>query len=159
MKCRMNACPSIQPTEHAERVEVLHELASIMGFSDHFLAFPDGTRPDVFRLNPTTGGIFLGEAKATERPTCVATKQRFANYARWLATSRARLSASVCAICFSDIADDTGWEGLIREALVPVGVIPLFLAVTEIEYPGGLVCAVLRPSSTRLTKPIPSSVY
>jgi hypothetical protein len=132
--------------EHEERVEILTDLAIMMGFSVPIITLPDKSRPDVCRFHSATRGIFIGEAKASERPTCASTRLRFTNYIRWLMASRAQVSASVCSICFSDISDAPQWTEFLKDALAHFRMLPIHITVSPLEYPVGLLCAGLAPT-------------
>lgn len=65
---------------HEERVELLEDLATLAGYTvDAALWFR--LRPDVVRLHPGRPALLIGDAKASERPTRVATRARLRSYA------------------------------------------------------------------------------
>lgn len=75
-----------RPSElHEHRAASLATVATLTGHAQPLAALPDGTIPDVLRLHPTDGSLFLGEAKATETPGNAETCRRLDHYARFLA--------------------------------------------------------------------------
>lgn len=130
--------------EHEHYVDILNDVAIMMGFSASLEILPDGTRPDVLRFNVATNGVFLGDAKATESPNCVATRLRYQHYVDWLAASRAAMSSSICGICFGECDNAPGWKGLLADTLITRGLIVARLELCRIDFPVGLVWAQIR---------------
>lgn len=128
-------------TEHENYVEILNDVAMMMGFSASLAVLPDGTRPDVLRFNFATNGVFLGDAKATESPNCIATRLRYQCYVDWLSASRAAMNASVCGICFGECGTAPGWKGLLVDTLITGGLTVARLELYRIDFPVGLVWA------------------
>lgn len=138
--------PKLRPSpEHEARVAVLDDLAMMMDFTMKFEMLPDSSRPDICRFNPFTNGIFIGEAKASESPKCLATELRYRNYLNWLAASRAVISSSVCAICFGNAKEASGWRIFLVEALTSSG---LHVAHVEIRKLDWLLNVALATLST-----------
>ncbi len=67
---------------HEARVAELEDLAALAGFTGD-VRLPWRLRPDVARICPINGAVFIGDAKQTEDPDCVATRRRL----RWYATA------------------------------------------------------------------------
>jgi hypothetical protein len=72
---------SAPSTSHKERVQVLRSIATLAGF-DRDVAIGAGLIPDVARLCLASGGLFIGDAKATETSGCAATAERLEAYVR-----------------------------------------------------------------------------
>ena len=76
-------------------------------------ALPDGSVPDVLRLRPSIGSLFVGDAKATESPQNAATFDRLSRYgghlAIWLQSGR----SGVLALAVPD-TDAYAWLRTLR---------------------------------------------
>jgi hypothetical protein len=127
--------------EHEYYVEILNDVAMMMGFFASLDALPDGTRPDVLRINIATGGVFLGDAKVTESPNCMATQVRYQHYVNWLSASRMAMPSSVCGICFGKCGKAHAWKGLLADTLINGGLTVARLELCRIAFPIGLVWA------------------
>ena len=111
-------------TPHARRLDVLVELAVLAGFVERLAQLPDGSIPDVLRVEPWSGAVFLGDAKDTETPGCAATRARLLGYAAWFsALPRRRLARSVMALCFGEPRHATEWGEALRDLFDRVGVV------------------------------------
>jgi hypothetical protein len=130
---------------HEDQVDILHNIAILMGFSVPLVLLPDGSRPDVCRFDVATNGVFVGEAKATESPMCKATRVRYVNYIRWLVISRAHLSSSICAVCFGGLDKTILWENFLKEVLKESQITSYSIIVSRLQYPIGMVYAKLCP--------------
>lgn len=140
------AVPTPRPSEdHEARVEVLEDLAALMGFAVQAGPLADGTRPDVCRFDPTTNGVFIGEAKATESPRSAATRNRFINYLKRLAASRASICWSVCAVCFRNQHDIPEWDRFLRLTLKQAALSARPIRFERLDTRFGLVWATFRP--------------
>jgi hypothetical protein len=128
---------------HLTGQRILEDLSFLMGFSTAVDLMPFGARPDVLRFDPATRGLFLGDAKATERPDCRDTRFRYLNYIRWLSMSRARTDSSVCAICFSQSMDGAHWAELLKAMLIGEGYLEAMTQVSDLGQPYGAVWATL----------------
>ena len=82
---------------HEGRRTLLQTAARAAGYHLE-LALPDGTYPDVLRLHVRHGGLFIGEAKHTERPSDVRSVDRLAHYLDWLVELRPPGAVSVLAV-------------------------------------------------------------
>ena len=82
---------------HEARRTLLKTVARIAGYRLNF-ALPDGMFPDVLTLHIRHGGLFIGEAKHTERPSDVRSVDRLARYLGWLVELRPPASLSVLAV-------------------------------------------------------------
>jgi len=86
----------------AGRPTVLHErrrgwldaIAILEGFTLGLPVLPDGSIPDVLRVDPRRRWLFIGEAKDTESPRSAYTGARLHRYATWLAAN-----GGVFAVC------------------------------------------------------------
>jgi len=126
---------------HLACQQILEDLSLMMGFSMTVSLMPFGARPDVLRFDPATQGLFLGDAKATERPDCRDTRVRYLSYIHWLSVSRARVASSVCAICFADCGDGPGWEALLKAMLIGEGYREAMIQLCDLGQPYGAVWA------------------
>ncbi len=105
---------------HERRRELLENLATAAGYIDRVPeALRRGLRPDVLRLQRESQTVFIGEAKATERPTCGQTRERLSSYVTWL--RRARPRAAVLAVCFGRQEETEGWGQVLRGLTVGLG--------------------------------------
>jgi hypothetical protein len=107
--------------EHELRRAALETLAILAGFSKPMpMPFIDGTRPDVAFLDPVRRTAFVGDAKASEGPDCLASNRRLGGYVRW-ARAAARGECAVVAVCYGELGDSANWErtlaGLASRAL------------------------------------------
>jgi hypothetical protein len=111
--------------DHASRTLVLDTLAVLLGYHVDEARFPDDSIPDVLRVNPIERGLFVGDAKHSESPRCVATALRFRRYLKWVRAHRAAAGAgdALVALCFPDLQDRDAWlrllESLAEDAGVP----------------------------------------
>lgn len=82
---------------HEARRTLLQTAARAAGYHLRF-SLPDGTFPDVLTLHIRHGGLFIGEAKHTERPSDVRSVDRLAHYLGWLVELRPPGALSVLAV-------------------------------------------------------------
>jgi hypothetical protein len=146
--------PSLQ---HELRVDALEDLALLMSFSLRICSLPDRSRPDVFRFDAETGGVFIGEAKETEEANCKSTRGRYRNYVSWLSASEATIASSVCGICFGNYGDNAGWKGLLIETLVDCDLVAVHPKVSRIAHSLTLVWTRLSRSTIR--EPGAAAIY
>ncbi len=131
--------------EHEDRVNLLEDMAILMGFESPLRGVPSSLRPDVFRYNRQTGGLFIADAKATETPGSRATQHRFLAYTRWIAQNSATLDFSICAICCTEAEHcSSGWRKFLGLALATSGVGCRDLRVVPLDYRINLIIARLR---------------
>jgi hypothetical protein len=135
---------SFPSEDHEHFVEVLVDFASLLGFYIPIRQLPNGSRPDVCLWCPPNHGIFLGDAKASEAPTCLQTQLRYDNYIRWLMHSGVNISASMCAICFSDITQAPEWQDLLLKLLRRYALKPSKITTRQLGYPTGIVCTAFK---------------
>lgn len=69
---------------HERRRTLLEAIADVAGYR-LTMALPNGSFPDVLRFHVDRTGLFLGEAKHTERPYDVHSIDRLRGYLGWLA--------------------------------------------------------------------------
>jgi hypothetical protein len=143
----MNACHAIpRPSvEHEDRVLMIHDLAILMGYDKELGSLPSWIRPDVFRKNTLSGGVFVGDAKVSETAGSSSTQHRFLNYARWLARSGASLSSSVCAICYTDEQRTDTWRRFLALTLLTSGIKCYEIRSVRLDFPVMVLLAALRP--------------
>jgi hypothetical protein len=129
--------------EHEVRVEILGDLALLLGFTTPLQRLPCQLRPDVCLLNSDSGGIFIGDAKVSERPGCSATAQRFSRYLGCLLLSRFLLSKSICAICFGELGQREEWRNFLIETIGASGLRAPHARISCLDYPNAVVWASL----------------
>lgn len=111
-------------TDHEDRRQSLDALAVLAGFRHHLGRLPDGTVPDVLRVDLPGRGLFVGDAKHTESPGRVDTYLRLRHYACWVRAHQddvgcnGRATLALCvpgrrqidrwAHLLSTLADDVG---------------------------------------------------
>lgn len=96
--------------EHERKVEFLDALAVLTGCEEAMGgALPDGSRPDVLRLDSRRRILFVGDAKHSESPGDRETQTRLLGYARWLSAHIRNGGAGVFAICFTRESDTAAW--------------------------------------------------
>jgi hypothetical protein len=121
--------------DHEERREILDAVAVLAGFTTLFpSALPDGRRPDVMRLALTTGGVFLGDAKATESSGNSDTFARLLAYATWI-NAAARCDThpiAVLALCVPAPLDAEGWTRALALVAHEVGLPSPLIELTDL---------------------------
>ena len=97
---------------HQAREQVLADVAALAGFYID-VVFAEGQRPDIVRLHHQRPALLVGDAKATESPSCEATRSRLTRYFR---TGRNWSDAGFgirVALCHGP-ADPERWARLLR---------------------------------------------
>lgn len=98
---------------HQSRVDVLTSAAVLAGYTS-VVRLHSRMAPDVVLFHRPLHSLFIGDAKATERPTCRATRDRLLNYAEgsvpWL-----RTGTSVFLAIAHPHPDGVGWSGCLDE--------------------------------------------
>ena len=120
MRLSASKIPRHPSERHEERRAVLDAIAVISGFtvSGHL---PDGSIPDVFRVDPRCGAVFLADAKETETPGNRETQDRLSGYMRWFAHTVRSSPGSVFAICVGDPASAPEWQSVLRGLAIGAG--------------------------------------
>jgi len=77
---------------------MLETVATLAGFTLP-LPLPDGTIPDVSRVCPYTGAVFIGDAKQSEHPQNPTTLGRLERYMRWLSRRRPNAVPDFFCVC------------------------------------------------------------
>ncbi len=110
-------------TPHERRCRFLTTLAELLGCKEQMgHVLPDGTRPDVIRLDSRRNVLFVGDAKDSESPGTTDTIRRLLNYVRWLKTFAAcHGGTSILAVCFGNRADTWGWHSALDLLAAEVG--------------------------------------
>jgi len=120
-------------SKHEELRAILEALATLSGYSrDLGGCFPDGSRPDVIRIDPLCGSVFVGDAKDTESPGCSASYSRLATYLRWLLRLKRGLKHSMLAICANTSAR-SGWETTLYRLAHENGLAHFSVRVAELD--------------------------
>ena len=106
----MNNIKSLQV--HDAKAQFLDDLAMLMGCQESIGSrLPDGSRPDVLRINQRNRMLFLGDAKNSETPGCIATRFRLRNYLNWMSVHlNGSERSGIFALCFGRSSDCRGWE-------------------------------------------------
>lgn len=138
----MRATPINNPSPlHELRVRELEVLAELIGCGTDLGQFADATHPDVLRMNLASRILFVGDAKATEIPSCTATRDRLSGYLRWV---RAHDGVAVVAI-MHETREGAGWREMMRDLfedraslVVSTHEIDERDSVTWVEVVGGL---------------------
>lgn len=99
---------------HEYRAATLDTMAVLSGYVHPFDALPDGSRPDVLRLRPHDGSLFVGDAKVTETPGNAETFGRLSRYAGCLAGWVAAGGSGALALLVPAV-DANGWLHVLRE--------------------------------------------
>lgn len=122
------------PTElHRYRATTLLTMAVLSGYTTAIKTLPDGSRPDVLQLRPSSGGLFLGDAKATETPGNTETYDRLSRYAAFL---QGWVQAGESGLMALSVAptDAYGWLRVLRDLCVPLsGRIPVHGQVDHVD--------------------------
>lgn len=109
-------------TQHEYGRTVLDDIALLTGCTESMgNELPDGRRPDVLRLNIAHRMMFIGDAKHSESPSCLATQARLLGYFCWAKAFATCGGALVFAICFSRVSDSQGWLSLLCKLCDEVG--------------------------------------
>lgn len=98
---------------HEARVETLETLATLGGFEYGPNVLLDGSRPDVLRLRPSDGSLFVGDAKATETPGNTETYERLGRYIEFIATWTQRGCGGIFTLAV-DAPDAFRWLRTVR---------------------------------------------
>jgi hypothetical protein len=103
--------PSAKLTKHDSLVVVLDTVAILCGICERLPlnSLPDGSRPDVLRLDRQRKILFIGDAKNRETSGNRATQLRLRTYLRWIAAFLWRGRCGVFSLCFEHAALATGW--------------------------------------------------
>ncbi len=102
---------------HESRVRDLETLAALAGYTEP-AALAWRLRPDVVRACPRNGALFLGDAKDTETPGCMATRARL----RWYCVGAISCSRpTVLALAVSSEVPVCAWRAAIVHAARTTG--------------------------------------
>ena len=117
-------------TPHARRVGVLETIAILAGCTEGSLSsvpvLPDGRRPDVMGFTPTGHALFMGDAKDTETPGCLATQARLLAYLRWMECQVVlRQGGGTFALCCGQSPGATAWLRLLVQLSREAGLRPI----------------------------------
>jgi hypothetical protein len=96
----------------------LDALATMVGCTIEWPALPDGSRPDVLRLDARHLRLFVGDAKHSETPGCSATATRLTAYANAIERHVIRCGGSaVFALCHGWQTEEDQWMEVIARLL------------------------------------------
>lgn len=109
--------------EHDARMDFLETLAILVGCTEVLHSgLPDGKRPDVLRCNVNLGLLFIGDAKHTESPGCVATQGRLLEYLKWLSAQVSKDGRTgIFGLCFGKRKHADGWVNIVLKLSREVG--------------------------------------
>lgn len=115
-----------KPTElHERRAATLSTMAMLCGYTTTLTTLPDGSRPDVLQLRATDGALFVGDAKATEKPGNTETYNRLSHYTAFLGGWAQTGESGLMALAVDPI-DAYGWLRVLRDLCVSLsGRIPV----------------------------------
>jgi hypothetical protein len=99
---------------HEQRRALLESLAILAGFTECLSSLPDGSRPDILRVNSRCGCVFIGDAKDSETGTSDDTCRRLSRYMRWVFRLRRGSGGSVMALCFGHPDHLYRWASLLK---------------------------------------------
>lgn len=100
---------------HESRVAELETLAALAGFVG-LVVLPWRLRPDVVRICPGNGALFLGDAKHTETAGCRATRARLRWYGLIALSLHARRTITV-ALAVPAGASIADWQEVLVRAV------------------------------------------
>lgn len=102
---------------HEYRVQLLETLSSLVGcHEDIGNELPNGSRPDVVRLDRKRRLLFFGDAKDTETPGNRDTQARLYRYIGDLVSHAQHAgTVSIFALCFREYAHIDQWTNVIRD--------------------------------------------
>jgi hypothetical protein len=128
----------VMSRRHKEGTVLLDTLATLVGCHASLEAgLPDGLRPDVIRLDLSSGRLFVGDAKHSESPASIHTQGRLLNYLRWFAAHlRSGRGDGVFAVCFSRVSDTYIWVEALNMLADEAGV--EHASVRHERFPGGM---------------------
>src|SRR5690349_7368217 len=110
-------------SEHQSRVEFLRALVTLAGYSVRLPCLLGGLIPDVLQFSPSSGGLFVGDAKHTESPRDQQMQVRLLRYLSFLKLHVRRPGThGVFAICFGDHAEGYEWTRTIAMLMSEVGI-------------------------------------
>lgn len=96
---------------HEERRKFLDALAVLCGYPTLLMSgLADGGAPDVIRMNGTTRGLFIGEAKDSETPGNTETRKRLAGYLAWFMSHLAAGGEGVFSVCCGRAGEAEAWR-------------------------------------------------
>jgi hypothetical protein len=114
---------------HESRVRDLEMLATLSGFAAP-LALAWRLRPDVARVCPRNGAVFLGDAKDTEAPGCDATRSRLPRYVLGSRTVCAGRSLTIALADAAGAAPD--WHVVLQQTARQAGLVTVAQGTAEL---------------------------
>lgn len=102
---------------HEDRVAALSAMATLARFDLPMTALPDGSIPDVLQLRRSDGGLFIGDAKASETPGNSATFGRLTHYSDFLAGWVGTRHVAVLALIV-EAHDAYNWLRVLRDLCI-----------------------------------------
>jgi hypothetical protein len=133
---------------HESRRALLDTFAILAGFSERMpLPLFDGCIPDVFRVSKPHRAIFIGDAKHTETPECIATMTRLQHYAAWLSGAQGVQTDGSLAICHSPGQADR-WAKALQMVAHEAGLVECRIGTTALMSDAHVTLVTARGLST-----------
>lgn len=125
---------------HEERRDILSDIAILSGYDTELRrGLPDGTIPDVLRIDSSCGSIFLGEAKDSETPGISSTKQRLLNYLSWFRLLTNERKGSLFVICVGNNGSSMAWRSTLAGLALSSGIMNSITSIDLIDNENCLV--------------------
>lgn len=102
---------------HEWRVGLLACLADLTDHHTDLRAWPDGTIPDVLRVNLPQRRIFVGDAKASEHASDADAADRLNVYLGWLTIAVGSGAVGSLVICAPSLSEAKQWSHLVENLL------------------------------------------
>lgn len=137
-------------TDHEDRRRALDALAVLAGFRRRLARLPDGTVPDVLRVDPPGRGLFVGDAKHSESPERVDTYLRLRGYACWIRARQSdvgRNGRATLALCVPADQAIAGWVRVLTDLADDVGLLPGVTRRQDLSGQESLVWSTWAPAA------------
>jgi hypothetical protein len=130
-------------------------MAALAGFTTDLahVGLPDGSRPDVLRVDVPGRRLFIGDAKDVETPGNAATHARLARYVAWGVVAAPRSLEVVVAICHGRPAESWQWVGSLVAAMKTAGGQAGTCDVATLDVGLGIACLTLPAATPRPADP------
>jgi len=123
--------------KHEERRGILSDIAILSGYDTNLKrGLPDGTIPDVLRIDSSCGSIFLGEAKDTESPGMLSTRKRLLNYLSWFRFIVGNCKGSLFVLC---VGNKERWKCTLSGLVLDAGIKNSMISAEKIDNENYLI--------------------
>lgn len=143
--------------EHERLREMLGTVAQLAGYTLNVpVPLPDGSIPDVARVNLTKSALFVGDAKNTETPWEIASTTRLLRYSAWVTSVSSGCVASrtgTLAVCFNKASNRDAWLLLFRQITHSRGLNGSTVSHASVDARTHLVWTQITPEEERLETP------